>query len=95
MIRIYRVELTRFAEKRLKRLPVEIREALLVWAETIELHGIQAMRKSPGYHDEALKGDRLGQRSSRLNRAYRVIYIERDAGEIVIVGVLEVNKHDY
>ncbi len=53
------------------------------------------MRKIPGYHDEPLKGDRKGQRSSHLSRGYRVIYEELSSGEIVIVSVLEVNKHDY
>ena len=41
------------------------------------------------------KGERTGQRSSRLSLGYRVIYEEIDSGEIVIVSVEEVNKHDY
>jgi len=49
----------------------------------------------PGYHDEPLKGDRRGQRSVRLNRAYRVIYEENDQGDIVVILVLEVSKHGY
>lgn len=61
----------------------------------IEEHGISMMRRIPGYHDEPLKGDRRGQRSSRLSQAYRVIYIENEDGELIVVGVLEVNKHDY
>jgi hypothetical protein len=31
----------------------------------------------------------------RLNRAYRAIYMERDAGEVELIEVLEVNKHEY
>lgn len=61
----------------------------------IEDHGIEAMRHVKGYHDEPLHGHRKGQRSARLNRGYRVFYIETDHGEITIIGVLEVNKHDY
>lgn len=53
------------------------------------------MRKVPGYHDEPLKGDRMGQRSIRLNKAYRAIYMERPNQEIIIISVMEVNKHDY
>lgn len=61
----------------------------------IEEHGASAMRRIPAYHDEPLKGDRQGQRSSRLSQAYRVIYVENDDGEMVVVAVQEVNKHDY
>jgi toxin HigB-1 len=55
---------------------------------------LAAIRKIPGYHDEPLQGQRAGQRSVRLNRAYRVIY-ELVAGEVQIVRVLDVNKHKY
>jgi proteic killer suppression protein len=55
--------------------------------------GIWESRKIPGYHDEPLRGDRQGQRSVRLNRAYRVFYIEAD-NKIEIL-VIEVNKHEY
>ena len=55
----------------------------------------QEVMKAKGYHDEPLKGERRGQRSVRLNQAYRLIYTRLDRGEIVIVGVQEVNKHDY
>jgi len=30
-----------------------------------------------------------------LNRAYRAIYVERASGEIELIEVLEVNKHEY
>jgi len=52
------------------------------------------VRKIPGYHDEPLKGDRAGQRSIRLSRAYRAIYeIRKDVAQLV--SVEEVSKHDY
>jgi proteic killer suppression protein len=54
------------------------------------------VRKVPGYHDEPLTGDRTGQRSIRLSRAYRAFYvIERDAVRVEFVHVTEVNKHEY
>jgi hypothetical protein len=31
----------------------------------------------------------------RLNRAYRAIYLEREAGKVDLIEVLEVNEHDY
>ena len=44
-------------------------------------------------HDEHLKGERTGQRSSRLSRQYRVIYaVDR---EVVVVYVLEITPHHY
>ena len=48
-----------------------------------------------GFHDEPLKGKRQGQRSVRLNRAYRAIYVEHETGEVELIEVLEVNKHEY
>lgn len=46
-------------------------------------------------HDEPLKGKRQGQRSIRLNKAYRAIYIINKEGVIHFVEVEEVNKHEY
>ncbi len=37
--------------------------------------GLSEVRKVPGYHDEPLKGQRKGQRSIRLSRSYRAIYV--------------------
>ena len=56
---------------------------------------IRATRLLPGYHDETLKGERKGQRSVRLNKGYRVIYEETETGNIVLISVPEVNKHEY
>jgi proteic killer suppression protein len=42
----------------------------------VEEQGIEEAREIPGYHDEPLRGEREGQRSVRLSRAYRAIYIE-------------------
>ncbi|MDH4468796.1 MAG: hypothetical protein QE271_12125 [Bacteriovoracaceae bacterium] len=53
------------------------------------------MRKIPGFHDEPLKGNRIGQRSIRLSKSYRAIYEERSKGTFNIIDVVEVNKHDY
>lgn len=89
------VHISKFAEKQLKKIPVHIKEALLIWVSSVEESGIIQVRKLPGYHDEPLKGDRKGQRSVRLSRAYRVIYEESENGQLTVITVLEVNKHDY
>lgn len=61
----------------------------------VELQGLPLTRKIPGYHDEPLKGNRSGQRSIRLSRSYRLLYIEEPEYGTVIVKVIEVNKHEY
>ena len=89
------VWLTKFAEKQLKKLPKNIVAAYYSWVKTVEIDGIRKTRTLPGYHDEPLKGDRKGQRSVRLNKAYRVIYEETESGNVILIGVQEVNKHEY
>ena len=89
------VTISKFAEKQIRKLPSQIRENLYVWALAVELKGIGEIRKLKGYHDEPLKGDRKGQRSIRLNRAYSAIYEQTQTGEVILIGVLEVHKHDY
>ncbi len=87
--------LERLAVKQFRKLPNEIQKALRTWTLLIEEEGISAMRIIPGYHDEPLKGQRQGQRSSRLSRGYRVYYKEQGQADIAIVSVAEMNKHEY
>jgi proteic killer suppression protein len=57
--------------------------------------GLEEVRKIPGFHDEPLVGRRRGMRSIRLSRAYRAMYrLVRD-GNIELVSIEEVSKHDY
>lgn len=90
-----KVWITKFAEKQLRKLPKNIFSAFHSWVQSIEIDGIKKTRKILGYHDEPLKGDRKGQRSVRLNKAYRVIYEETKSGNLVMVAVQEVSKHEY
>jgi toxin HigB-1 len=92
---INRVDITRFAEKQLSRLPRHIVERLLVWVKDVQARGIDEVRKTPGYHDEPLTGARLGQRSIRLNRSYRAIYTIDRNDILHFIQVEEVSKHDY
>ena len=91
---IRRVELTKLAAKQLRRLPRHIVDNLAIWVAAVEQEGLEEIRKVPGYHDEPLKGDRAGQRSIRLSRAYRAIY-EIKGETAKFVSVEEVNKHQY
>ena len=79
----------------LKRLPKHIIAKLTAWINAVGHNGLSEVRKIPGFHDEPLKGDRLGQRSIRLSKSYRAIYIIDKAGQMEIVEIIEVNKHDY
>jgi len=64
-------------------------------SDSAKLAGLRSVRTSSGFHDEPLKGIRLGQRSIRLSREYRAIYIERSDGTVEFLEVIEVNKHEY
>ena len=86
---------SKFAEKQTNKLPQHINEKLRVWIKSVSTKGISEVRKIKGYHDEPLKGARTGQRSARLNKAYRVIYEEQLSGEFLIIAIIEVNKHEY
>ena len=39
---------------------------------------LNALRQPPGNHLEALKGDRLGQHSIRINGQWRICFVWRD-----------------
>lgn len=92
---IYDVILTTKAKKNLKKLPLFIVLKLQTWIDAVGHSGLSEVRKIPGYHDEPLKGERQGQRSIRLNIAYRAIYTINKKGVISFVEIEEVNKHEY
>ena len=71
---IRRVELTRRAEKQVRRLPRRVVRKLKTWTYLVEEIGLEEVRKTPGYHDEPLVGRRRGMRSIRLSGAYRALY---------------------
>ncbi len=87
------VLVSKLAEKQLRKIPKHIMESMRNWMEMVERLGVREARKFPGLHDEPLQGDRKGQRSVRLNKAYRAIYIETIQG--IELLVIEVNKHEY
>ncbi|STX81423.1 addiction module toxin, RelE/StbE family [Legionella busanensis] len=89
------VELSKRAQKDLAKIPEHIKTKLLVWIDSVEQLGVYQVRKIPGYHDEPLKGNRLGQRFVRLSKGYRAIYTMTSNGSMELIIVEEVNKHDY
>lgn len=83
------------ALKQLQKLPEHIQIKFFNWHAAIVESGLESVRKIPGYHDEPLKGERRGERSVRLNKAYRVIYVLKSDGTTEVVNVEEVHKHEY
>jgi plasmid maintenance system killer protein len=80
-------------ERAITKLPLQVINKYELWKDIVYRHGPGKLKEFPGFNDEKLKGDRLGQRSSRLNLQYRVIYIVEE--DIVTVFVLEINPHEY
>jgi Txe/YoeB family toxin of Txe-Axe toxin-antitoxin module len=73
--------------------PLAVVKKYELWKNLVRRHGPAKLREFPGFHDELLKGERAGQRSSRLSLQYRVIY-EVDRSQIT-VSVLELTPHKY
>lgn len=92
---IRRVTLARNTQKQLRKVPKHVAVKLLGWVKAVQRLGLHEVRKIPGFHDEPLRGTRQGQRSIRLSRAYRAIYIIGDDLGVEFVSVEEVHKHDY
>ena len=79
--------------KVIAKLPLQVVKKYELWKNIVFRHGPDKLREFPGFHDEKLKGEFKGQRSSRLNLQYRVIYsIEK---EVVSVYVIDITPHKY
>lgn len=91
---VFSVRLAAKADKDLRKVPLPIAIKLQAWIQDVGERGLNEVRKIKGYHDEPLQGKRKGQRSIRLNVAYRAIYVVK-SGVISFVEIQEVNKHDY
>lgn len=79
--------------RRLARLPQEILKRYEKWKDIVSISGPMGLRQIKGFHDESLRGQWAGHRSSRLGLQYRVIYrVERDK---VYIEVIDITAHDY
>ena len=74
------------------KLPPQVPKKYEIWKDIVFRHGPEKLKDS-GSNDEKLRGEREGQRSSRLNIQYRVIYSVEEA--VVTVRVLEITPHEY
>lgn len=79
--------------KQLHGAPLEVLKRYEKWKDIVGISGPQGLRDIKGFHDEALRGEWQGFRSSRLNLQYRIIYrVEKSK---VLVRVVHVSPHDY
>jgi proteic killer suppression protein len=95
MENIFNVKLSRKAIKDLRIVPLHIAIKFQAWLDDVAHRGLREVSKITSYHDESLKGKRVGQRSIRLSQAYRAIYKILKDGKIQFIEIIEVNKHDY
>jgi toxin HigB-1 len=82
MIKSYKCEYTEALSKGLPvRRFVNIAKVVRLKLRQIEIAGrLEDLRVPPGNHLEALKGDRSGQYSIRINDQWRVCFCWTDAG---------------
>jgi mRNA-degrading endonuclease YafQ of YafQ-DinJ toxin-antitoxin module len=79
--------------RQIRSLPEDILKRYEKWKDIVAISGPIGLRLIKGFHDESLRGEWKGHRSSRLGRQIRVIYrIEKDQ---ILVQVVNVTAHDY
>ena len=79
--------------RKLDRIPVEILKRYEKWKDIVAISGPQGLRLIKGFHDESLKGQWRGFRSSRLGKQYRLIY--KIENKKLYVKVIDITSHDY
>lgn len=92
---ITEIKITKQALRDLKKTPKHLQEKFSAWLFAVNKAGLEETRKRLGWHDEPLLGDRKGQRSIRLNKQWRAIYVIKKNGQIEFVEVTEVMPHEY
>ena len=79
--------------KVIPRAPRQVQVNYVAWKRIVELQGPHGLRAVKGFHDEKLKGEWKGYRSSRLSFQWRVIYTVEERA--LAVWVVEVTPHRY
>jgi len=78
---------------KLSKFSLEILKRYEKWKDIVTISGPEGLRFIKGFHDEALKGQWAGFRSSRLGLQYRLMY--KIENKKLYVLVLDINAHDY
>jgi len=79
--------------RKIPRIPLEVLKRYEKWKDIVSISGPEGLRHIKGFHDEALRGQWTGFRSSRLGLQYRLIY--KIESKKLYVRVLDINAHDY
>ena len=83
----------RRVDRQLKKLPPDMLKRYEKWIDIVAISGPHGLKLIKGFHDESLKGQWKGHRSSRLSQQFRVVY--RVEQERILVEVVSVTAHDY
>ena len=83
----------RRVDRRLSKLPIEVLKRYEKWKDMVRVSGPAGLGLIKGFHDEALRGEWRGYRSSRLGGRYRLIYQVK--AQVVRVHVIDIAAHDY
>jgi len=79
--------------RKLPKLPMEVLKRYEKWKDIVGISGPEGLRLIKGFHDESLKGQWRGHRSSRLGLQYRLIYkIEK---KVLYIKVIDITPHEY
>ena len=90
---MWRIDEHQRVDKRLSGAPKEILKRYEKWRDIASLSGPPGLRLIKGFHDEALSGEWVRYRSSRLGLQWRVIY--RVVTDALVFQVASVTPHDY
>ncbi len=83
----------RRVSRKLSRFPLEVLKRYEKWKDIVRISGPKGLRRIKGFHDEGLRGEWRGHRSSRLGLQHRVIY--RVEAQEILVEVIDLTAHDY
>ncbi len=90
---MWQIEEHRRVEKQLHAAPREVLQRYEKWKDIAMISGLPGLKLIKGFHDEALRGEWQGYRSSRLGSKYRVIY--RVIPDASLFQVVHITPHDY
>ena len=79
--------------RQLSTLPTAILKRYEKWKDIVGISGPTGLRAIKGFHDDALRGEWRGHRSSRLGLRHRVIY--RVVNRRYEVLVIDLTAHAY
>lgn len=90
---MWRIEEHRRVEREIHAVPREVLKRYEKWKDIAMISGPPGLRLIKGFHDESLRGEWQGYRSSRLGLQYRVIY--RVIPEQAVFQVVHITPHGY